>query len=298
MTVHGGKGTFPMADVNNDSAEDLAYTIAKTISFPQNNWYLEPTGESGQLVLCVNPMWAERFGKEWPNVEDFQQYLWEWAWQPIDLFRPGNAEVLETKGRVDDEGRVRLLRAARAARAGGLRWARQPARGGAHQLLRERDAERRRDAGLTAQLHGGRPLCRMICTKPPIDLRAIVEAGSCTGAAAILTDASRTIALETVGATRADDGLPITERTRFRWASCSKPVTAVATLLAVQDGLLDLDAPIGLLPPRLLGALPLRRRCRRADHRAPPAEPHGGAHTPGSRRQQLRRLAGARREHR
>jgi hypothetical protein len=108
MTVHGGKGTFPMADVNNDSAEDLAYTIAKTISFPQNNWYLEPTGESGQLVLCVNPMWAERFGKEWPNVEDFQQYLWEWAWQPIDLFRPGNAEVLETKGRVDDEGRVRL----------------------------------------------------------------------------------------------------------------------------------------------------------------------------------------------
>ena len=108
MTVHGGKGTFPMADVNNDSAEDLTYTIAKTISFPQNNWYLEPTGESGQLVLCVNPMWAERFGKEWPNVEDFQQYLWEWAWQPIDLFRPGNAEVLETKGRVDDQGRVRL----------------------------------------------------------------------------------------------------------------------------------------------------------------------------------------------
>ena len=80
-------------------------------------------------------------------------------------------------------------------------------------------------------------------------LRAIVDAGSCTGAAAILTDASRTIALETVGTTRPDDGLPITERTRFRWASCSKPVTAVATLLAVQDGLLDLDAPIGLSLP-------------------------------------------------
>jgi hypothetical protein len=108
ITAHGAKGTFPMADINNDSAEDLAYTIAKTIAFPLNNWYLEPTGESGQLVLCVNPMWAERFGKEWPNVEDFQQYLWEWAWQPIDLFRPMNAEVLEAKGRVDDQGRVYL----------------------------------------------------------------------------------------------------------------------------------------------------------------------------------------------
>ena len=108
MTVHGGKGTFPMADINNDSAEDLTYTIAKTIAFPLNNWYLEPTGESGQLVLCINPMWAERFGKVFPNVEDWQQYLWENAWQPIGLFRPGNAQVLEEKGRVDDQGRVFL----------------------------------------------------------------------------------------------------------------------------------------------------------------------------------------------
>ena len=108
VTVHGSKGNFPMADINNDSAEDLTYTIAKTIAFPLNNWYLEPTGESGQLVLCINPMWAERFGKVFPNVEDWQQYLWENAWQPISLFRPTNAEVLEAKGRVDDQGRVFL----------------------------------------------------------------------------------------------------------------------------------------------------------------------------------------------
>ena len=152
MTVHGGKGTFPMADVNNDSAEDLAYTIAKTISFPLNNWYLEPTGESGQLVLCDQPDVgrAVRQGR-WPNVEDFQQYLWECAWQPIDLFRPGNAEVLETKGRVDDQGRVALVRTPRAARAGRVRRPRQPARGRAHELLRERDAERGYDARLTRQ---------------------------------------------------------------------------------------------------------------------------------------------------
>ena len=29
VTVHGAKGTFPLADVNNDDAKDLAYTIAK-----------------------------------------------------------------------------------------------------------------------------------------------------------------------------------------------------------------------------------------------------------------------------
>jgi hypothetical protein len=108
VTAHGGKGTFPMADINNDDARDLTYTIAKTIAFPLNNWYLEPTGETGQLVLLLNPMWAERIGKTFPAVEDFQEYLWEWAFQPIDLWRPANAQILRDKGRVDDQGRVYL----------------------------------------------------------------------------------------------------------------------------------------------------------------------------------------------
>src|SRR5690606_7823592 len=80
-----------------------------TIAFPLNNWYLEATGSSGQLVLAVNPMWAERFGKAFVDVEAFQAYLWEHAWQPIDLWRPKNREILEGKGRVDGEGRVRLV---------------------------------------------------------------------------------------------------------------------------------------------------------------------------------------------
>ncbi|NUU25750.1 MAG: hypothetical protein HOV68_30230 [Streptomycetaceae bacterium] len=108
VTVHGGKGVFPFADVNNDDARDLAYTIAKTVAFPLNNWYLELTGESGQIVLLINPMWARRLGAEFPTAGDFQAYVWEHAWQPVDLFRRQNAEVLTAKGRVDDKGRVAL----------------------------------------------------------------------------------------------------------------------------------------------------------------------------------------------
>jgi hypothetical protein len=108
VTVHGGKGTFPMADVNNDDARDLTQMIAKSIAFPLNNWYLEPTGENGQLVLCVNPMWAERFGKAFNDVEDFQAYLWSHAWQPIELWPEANQAILRTKERVDTQGRVFL----------------------------------------------------------------------------------------------------------------------------------------------------------------------------------------------
>jgi hypothetical protein len=108
VTVHGGKGTYPLADVNNDDPRDLAYTIAKSVAFPMNNWFLELTGDSGQLVLLVNPMWAARLADVFPTVESFQEYLWEYAWQPLDLFRPHNQQVLLDKGRVDDQGRVRL----------------------------------------------------------------------------------------------------------------------------------------------------------------------------------------------
>ena len=108
VSVHGGKGNFPFADVNNDDPADLAYMIAKCLAFPLNNWYLELTGESGQLVLLLNPMWAERLARTFPDVDDLQAYIHEHAWQPIDLFRPMNAEVLERKGRVDDKGRVYL----------------------------------------------------------------------------------------------------------------------------------------------------------------------------------------------
>lgn len=108
VTVHGGKGTYPLADVNNDDARDLTYAIAKSLAFPLNNWYLELTGDSGQLVLLVNPMWAARLGAVYASAEDFQEALWEDAWQPAGLFRPENRAVLEHKGRIDDAGRVRL----------------------------------------------------------------------------------------------------------------------------------------------------------------------------------------------
>lgn len=109
VTVHGGKGTFLLADVNNDSAEDLAYSIAKSISFLLNNWYLEPTGATGQLVLCINPIWAKRFGEAFPKIESLQAYLFENAWQPIKLWRPANQQILRDKGRVDAKDRVALV---------------------------------------------------------------------------------------------------------------------------------------------------------------------------------------------
>jgi hypothetical protein len=106
VTVHGGKGTMPLADVNNDDARDLLMLIAKSVAYPLGNKFLEPTAANGEVVIAVNPLWAARFGREFPDVGDLQQFLLEHAWQPIDLWPAANQRILEEKGRVDDRGRV------------------------------------------------------------------------------------------------------------------------------------------------------------------------------------------------
>jgi hypothetical protein len=109
VTVHGGKGTFPLADIHNDDPRDLLYLIAKSIAFPLSNMFLSGNPENGDVVVAMNPMWAERFGKAFPSAEDCQQYLWDHAWQPLAVWPEGNQQILREKGRVDEGDRVRLV---------------------------------------------------------------------------------------------------------------------------------------------------------------------------------------------
>ena len=106
ISAHGGKGTFPMADVNNDDARDLLYLLAKCMAFPLGNKFLEPTAANGEIVLAINPMWAQRFGQVFPNIADMQQFVFENAWQAIDSWPAPNQRILEQKNRVDERGRV------------------------------------------------------------------------------------------------------------------------------------------------------------------------------------------------
>jgi hypothetical protein len=108
VTVHGGKGTYPLADIHNDDARDLLYLIAKSIAFPLSNMYLGNV-HNGEVVVAINPMWAERFGAAFPQVEELQRFLRDNAWQPIDLWPEPNRKILRDRGRVDADGRVHLV---------------------------------------------------------------------------------------------------------------------------------------------------------------------------------------------
>jgi hypothetical protein len=108
VTVHGGKGTMPIADVHNDDDRDLLTLIARSVAFPLANKFLEPTAANGEVVIALNPVWARRFARGFPDIADLQQFLLQQAWQPIDVWPAPNRRILEERGRVDAKGRVSI----------------------------------------------------------------------------------------------------------------------------------------------------------------------------------------------
>jgi hypothetical protein len=108
VTVHGGKGTFPIADLNTDDPRELLAMIAKTIAYPMGNKFLEPTAANGQIVVAINPVWATRLASAFPDVASAQLHMLEHAWQSIETWPVRNRAILEEKGRVDGRGRVHV----------------------------------------------------------------------------------------------------------------------------------------------------------------------------------------------
>lgn len=96
-------------------------------------------------------------------------------------------------------------------------------------LVLARDAQPRADAG-----------------PPPADLEGFVrwqmDAGGILGLAAAITTPDRTVLTLTLG--EASEGVPVDAHTQFILASISKTFAATAILQAVEDGQLDLDAPL------------------------------------------------------
>ena len=80
-------------------------------------------------------------------------------------------------------------------------------------------------------------------------LRPFVDSGDIPGLVALLArgDDVEVVALGTQGTS----GTPMARGSIFRGASITKPLTAAVTMSLVEDGLVDLDAPVDDLLPEL-----------------------------------------------
>ena len=105
VSAHVTKGLHAFADGNTIDEHDLVTLIARTLAVPLSNAFHGPA-ERGQTMLLINPVWASRFGRTFPDVADFCRALHDRAWLPLDAWPPPGRQLLESKGRVGPRDRV------------------------------------------------------------------------------------------------------------------------------------------------------------------------------------------------
>jgi hypothetical protein len=107
VSVHAAIGTHAMYDDHNTEAEAKAYMLAKGMCYLCNSC-IQSGSPTGEFVLLINPVHAERLGKRFRDIADLQQCLWENAWQPISVFLPDFAAFLADGHATIDGDKVRL----------------------------------------------------------------------------------------------------------------------------------------------------------------------------------------------
>src|SRR6201996_2581942 len=107
------------------------------------------------------------------------------------------------------------------------------------------------------------------------DLHALLEphvaAGSIPGAVALLARGDRTEAAAVGSA--AFGGAPMTGDSIFRLASITKPITAAAVMMLVEDGRIALADPVGRWLPELAAPRVVRTPASPVDDVVPAARP-------------------------
>jgi hypothetical protein len=90
ITVCSSMGTTNIADHLSDNALTLLRMIGRGMAHVGANGVALaiPGAPYAEAFVAINPIWASMIGKEFPNIEDVQQILWENASIPVSYF-PG-----------------------------------------------------------------------------------------------------------------------------------------------------------------------------------------------------------------
>jgi CubicO group peptidase (beta-lactamase class C family) len=103
-------------------------------------------------------------------------------------------------------------------------------------------------------------------------LQIYVNNGSVPGAVGLIARGDR-VEVQAVGCTGIDGTYPMARDSIFRIASITKPITAAAVMMLVQDGQITLDDPVGPWPPELASPAVVRTPAGPVDDVVPAIRP-------------------------
>jgi hypothetical protein len=109
VTVFPGMGTMNVLDCVSDSADLLLDILGRSLAYPGANGYL-PGFTFSEVVVGINPVWAEIIAASYPDVSAVQDRIWDAAALPIDSWPREYRKPLEEAGRIAADGRVHLMK--------------------------------------------------------------------------------------------------------------------------------------------------------------------------------------------
>ncbi len=105
VTSFGTMGTQNIIDTTSHTGEDFLEMIGKSVAYPGSNCFSGAV-PFGEMLVAINPIWAEILGRDFPNIEDAQEVLWRYASVDARLLQKHHREQLEQQERVRSDGRV------------------------------------------------------------------------------------------------------------------------------------------------------------------------------------------------
>lgn len=104
VTVFGTMGTMNILDTTSQTGPDFLEMIGKSLGYPGANGF-SPAMPYAEIMVAINPIWAEIIHRDVPDLGDVQELIWQHAGLDADYLTPNHREQLENLGRVID-GRV------------------------------------------------------------------------------------------------------------------------------------------------------------------------------------------------
>lgn len=106
VTVYGTMGTMNILDTTSQCGLDFLEMVGKSLAYPGANGY-SPAMPYAEILVAINPVWAEIIQRDVPALEDVQELIWTFSSLDANYLTTKHREQLEKLQRVID-GRVYL----------------------------------------------------------------------------------------------------------------------------------------------------------------------------------------------
>jgi hypothetical protein len=106
VSVYGTMGTMNIIDTTSQSGLEFVEMMGKSLGYPGANGF-SPAMPYAEIMVAVNPVWAEIIHRDIPKLEDVQELLWKFSSLDADYLTSKHRLQLEQLGRVV-AGRVYL----------------------------------------------------------------------------------------------------------------------------------------------------------------------------------------------